>query len=233
MAVDVAEGRITEIDHITGYLISMAARLGIPTPHHQMALQMVKFTAEINGLRDHLPRSERRLVEEKKTDIQHKIYDVRERDIELEEKKIELELKQRELDLKEKEMEEEQRRQEKKAALAEQRRIHRLGLKEKRRELIAMGVEVEPPLVRAGLRAPGLVAAEAPGISTHNATAQEETQRAVELLAKIREKRRVQRKRKSLRKQEAKRKAEEAGGEAQEHSQEAPAYVQEVELVKA
>lgn len=50
MAVDASSGRMTEIDYINGYLVSLAERLNIPTPHHEMVTDMVKFTAEVTGL---------------------------------------------------------------------------------------------------------------------------------------------------------------------------------------
>lgn len=51
MAVDASKGRMTEIDYINGYLISLGDRLGVPTPHHQMVREMVKFTSEVSGLK--------------------------------------------------------------------------------------------------------------------------------------------------------------------------------------
>ena len=50
MAVDASSGRMTEIDYMNGYLVSLAERLNIPTPHHEMVIDMVKFTAEVTGL---------------------------------------------------------------------------------------------------------------------------------------------------------------------------------------
>lgn len=50
MAADASSGRMTEIDHINGYLVSLGERLRVPTPHHQMVCEMVKFTAEVTGL---------------------------------------------------------------------------------------------------------------------------------------------------------------------------------------
>lgn len=50
MAQDVSSGRETEIDYISGYLISLGDQLGIDTPAHDMARQMVKAKTEVMGL---------------------------------------------------------------------------------------------------------------------------------------------------------------------------------------
>lgn len=50
MAGDVSRGRLTEIDHINGYIRALAKRLKVATPHHDMVIAMVRYTAEINGL---------------------------------------------------------------------------------------------------------------------------------------------------------------------------------------
>ena len=50
MAADASSGQTTEIDYINGYIVSLAERLNIPTPHHEMVREMVKFTSEVTGL---------------------------------------------------------------------------------------------------------------------------------------------------------------------------------------
>jgi 2-dehydropantoate 2-reductase len=53
MASDVHNGRITEINHINGYLISLAKRLGVSTPNHELIVELVKFTTEVNSPNAH------------------------------------------------------------------------------------------------------------------------------------------------------------------------------------
>lgn len=50
MAQDVSAGRETEVEYITGYLISLASQLGVPTPAHEMVREMVKAKTELMGL---------------------------------------------------------------------------------------------------------------------------------------------------------------------------------------
>jgi hypothetical protein len=66
MAGDVSRGRLTEIDHINGYLRALGRRLKIATPHHDMVIAMVRYTTEINGLSPWVSERHSRLVEGKK-----------------------------------------------------------------------------------------------------------------------------------------------------------------------
>ena len=66
MAGDVSRGRLTEIDHINGYLRALARRLKIATPHHDKVIAMVRYTAEINGLGPWVPERVSRGIEGKK-----------------------------------------------------------------------------------------------------------------------------------------------------------------------
>lgn len=118
MAADAASGRMTEIDHINGYLISLADRLGIPAPHHQMVREMVKFTAEVTGLRhETTPQKQLIRIERRQSGIKHKLLDAQTRRIYLEDRKRELEEKKLN------------------AWASDRQRTHRLGSRSKRKEL--------------------------------------------------------------------------------------------------
>lgn len=52
MAADVSVGRLNELKYINGYVISMAKRLRVPVPSHRMVSAMVKFTAELNRVKN-------------------------------------------------------------------------------------------------------------------------------------------------------------------------------------
>jgi len=97
MAADVSKGRTTEIEHITGYIIALAKRLGVDAPCHKMIRQMVKFTAEVNGLKMGLIPGITTLIKDRRSDIENKRSKGRQ-------------LSPRELSIKEKELELEERR---------------------------------------------------------------------------------------------------------------------------
>ena len=97
MAVDVSMGRTTEIEHINGYLIALGRRLGIDTIHHRMLRDMVKFTAEINGLKTDSQHGTPEQVADRRADIQAKLGQPRKlspKETELEEKRLELQERQ-------------------------------------------------------------------------------------------------------------------------------------------
>jgi 2-dehydropantoate 2-reductase len=92
MAVDVGNGKQTEIEHINGYLVSLGSRLGVPTPNHRLVTEMVKFSAGMNGLDANAPGIYRKGLRQWHRDLRE-ITDTKtkERTLALEEKKLELE----------------------------------------------------------------------------------------------------------------------------------------------
>jgi 2-dehydropantoate 2-reductase len=54
MASDVSNGQVTEIQHINGYLVSLGQRLQIPAKAHEMMVNMVNFTSQLNGMSPHV-----------------------------------------------------------------------------------------------------------------------------------------------------------------------------------
>jgi 2-dehydropantoate 2-reductase len=76
MAADTKNARMTEIDHINGYLIQLADRLKVPAPHHKMLREMVKFTTEVTGLRKETSLGTRTRVNRRTMEIDNKVKDV-------------------------------------------------------------------------------------------------------------------------------------------------------------
>jgi 2-dehydropantoate 2-reductase len=93
MAADSSAGRMTEIDHITGYLISLANRVGVPAPHHLMLREMVKFSTEVTGLRNDTSLGTRTRLTRRKLDLSGKIMDTHTRQLLLEEHKLNRQLR--------------------------------------------------------------------------------------------------------------------------------------------
>ena len=93
MAVDASAGRLTEIDYINGYLVSLADRLNIPTPHHQMVREMVKFTTEATGLQNETGRKPLRVARKQNSIKQMNVVNVETQKLYLEDKKREIEEK--------------------------------------------------------------------------------------------------------------------------------------------
>ena len=136
MAVDVSRGRTTEIEHINGYLIALGKRLGVETPRHRMVREMVKFTAEVNGLKpDVLPKTMDR-VSDRRERIQSNLGRRRKltvREMDLEEKR--LELKERKLWLAEEQMAETKR--------ARRRAAKKGPLDEAKTRNVAVNIQIE------------------------------------------------------------------------------------------
>jgi hypothetical protein len=76
MAADAKAARMTEIDHINGYLVQLADRLNIPSPHHKMLREMVKFTTEVTGLRKDTSLGTRTRITRRSTEIEDQVKDV-------------------------------------------------------------------------------------------------------------------------------------------------------------
>ena len=94
MAVDVSKGRTTEIEHINGYIMFLGKRLGIETPCHKMIREMVKFTAQVNGLQADLNPDFVGRVADRRSDIAMRLgrgRKLNDREMALEEKRLELE----------------------------------------------------------------------------------------------------------------------------------------------
>ena len=94
MAVDVSKGRTTEIEHINGYLMALGNRLGIETPCHKMIREMVKFTAQVNGLQTGLNPDFVGRVADRRSDIAMRLgrgRKLNDREMAMEEKRLELE----------------------------------------------------------------------------------------------------------------------------------------------
>ena len=49
MATDIASGQPAEIGEINGYLVSLASRLGVPSPLNKQVSDMVKFIGALSG----------------------------------------------------------------------------------------------------------------------------------------------------------------------------------------
>jgi len=93
MAVDVSKGRTTEIEHINGYIVALGKRLSVETPCHRIVREMVKFTAEVNGLKPAFAETSD-LVADRRAGIQGKLGRGRQlssRQMDIEEKRLELE----------------------------------------------------------------------------------------------------------------------------------------------
>lgn len=79
MAADTKNARMTEIDHINGYLIQLADRLKIPAPQHKMLREMVKFTTEVTGLREETSLGTRTRLTRRSMEIDDKVKDAQTR----------------------------------------------------------------------------------------------------------------------------------------------------------
>jgi len=79
MAADTKNARMTEIDHINGYLIQLADRLKIPAPQHKMLREMVKFTTEVTGLREETSLGTRTRLTRRSMEIEDKVKDAQTR----------------------------------------------------------------------------------------------------------------------------------------------------------
>jgi hypothetical protein len=91
MAADTKNARLTEIDHINGYLIQLAERQNIPAPHHKMLREMVKFTTEVTGLRKDTSLGTRTRLTRRKMDIDDRVRDSQSRRLMFEEVKLQKE----------------------------------------------------------------------------------------------------------------------------------------------
>jgi hypothetical protein len=91
MAADTKNARMTEIDHINGYLIQLAERQNIPAPHHRMLREMVKFTTEVTGLRKDTSLGTRTRLTRRKMDIDDRVRDSQSRRLMFEEVKLQKE----------------------------------------------------------------------------------------------------------------------------------------------
>ena len=98
MAQDVSKGRPTEINYINGYIVDLGQKYYVPTPCHQMIMNMVEHTTYISGLGKDIHPSLRGKVQALKDrkevlaildDFPHKYSDRR---MEFEESKVELEI---------------------------------------------------------------------------------------------------------------------------------------------
>jgi hypothetical protein len=91
MAADTKNARMTEIDHINGYLIQLAERQNVPAPHHKMLREMVKFTTEVTGLRRDTSLGTRTRLTRRKMDIDDRVRDTQSRRLMFEEVKLQKE----------------------------------------------------------------------------------------------------------------------------------------------
>jgi len=94
MAADTKNARMTEIDHINGYLIQLAERLNVPAPHHKMLREMVKFTTEVTGLRKETSFGTRTRITRRKMEIENQVRDSRSRHLLVEELKLQKQAQQ-------------------------------------------------------------------------------------------------------------------------------------------
>jgi 2-dehydropantoate 2-reductase len=89
MALDVKNGRMSEIDYINGYLVALGDRLGVPTPVHRALVEMVKFKAQVAGLgdriypavRDHVRANENEALEIRKLALDERRVALQEREL--------------------------------------------------------------------------------------------------------------------------------------------------------
>jgi 2-dehydropantoate 2-reductase len=114
MAADTRNARMTEIDHINGYLIQLADRLNVPAPHHRMLREMVKFTTEVTGLRKDTSLGTRTRLTRRRMEIDSNVRSTSNRQQMFDEIKLERQIRQ------------DTRRD---------RSRHKFGLSEKRREI--------------------------------------------------------------------------------------------------
>lgn len=137
MAVDVTKGRMTEVEHINGYLIALGQRLGVETPCHRMVREMVKFTAEVNGLKPDIRPVTVERVGDRRERIQSRLGRGRKltpREMDIEEKRLELE--ERRLALAEEQVQDAKR---------VRRRATKAGFRAKQREAKQSATVVEVP----------------------------------------------------------------------------------------
>lgn len=93
MAADTRNARMTEIDHINGYLIQLADRLNVPAPHHRMLREMVKFTTEVTGLRKDTSTGTRTRLTRRRSEIDSQVRDTKTRQMMFEELKLQQEIR--------------------------------------------------------------------------------------------------------------------------------------------